>query len=86
MYLPNFLCQVSDINKDIKIDSMPVRMGFPAYPTPTSKKLAEHYYPTAREIVVNAFKLLKRVIPKDFIKFDIRDNSDQPDQTFKGPF
>ena len=36
------LCQVLDINKDIKIDSMPVRMGFPAYPTPNFQKLAEN--------------------------------------------
>ena len=80
------LCRVLDINADIEMNSRPLRMGFPSYPTPTSRSLAESYYPTARSIVKSVYELLQKPKPKDFTDFDIRKNSDQPDPTFTGPF
>jgi pyruvate/2-oxoglutarate/acetoin dehydrogenase E1 component len=70
----------------------PIRIGLPGYPTPSSKALAEAYYPGSVEIVDAVEKLCD--LPKDMANLarhavvEARRGVpiDQPDPAFMGPF
>ena len=80
------ICSLSIKNNLIGFECPPQRLGFASNPTPTSKNLANDYYPTAKSIVKKVFSMLSQPLPTDFKAFDVRKNSDQPDKTFQGPF
>jgi pyruvate dehydrogenase E1 component beta subunit len=70
-----------------KLKCAPKRIAFPDLPTPTSRALADHYYPRASDIINSARGMfgLSVISDKDLSVFcDIP--MDVPDKTFKGPF
>ena len=80
------ICSLSIKNNLVRFECPPQRLGFASNPTPTSKNLANDYYPTAKSIVKKVFSMLSQPLPNDFKAFDVRKNSDQPDKAFQGPF
>lgn len=62
------------------------RIGLMDAPIPSTRALAKHIYPTYISIAIEAFKLLKKNIPKEILNSSDRYSSDQPDKNFKGPF
>jgi pyruvate dehydrogenase E1 component beta subunit len=66
--------------------SAPVRVTLPDCPTPTTRALANYYYPTARHIAAAAKRALGR--PADDPSLDVHptDLLDVPDPSFTGPF
>ncbi len=70
-----------------QLRSAPARVAFPDVPTPTSRALANHYYPRAINIVNAAarmFELDERTEEQLGIKHDAP--LDVPDKSFTGPF
>jgi pyruvate/2-oxoglutarate/acetoin dehydrogenase E1 component len=64
----------------------PIRITFPDAPVPTTRGLANYYYPTTQHIE-NAVKRTLGIKTED--PFDLvhsADYLDIPDQSFKGPF
>jgi pyruvate dehydrogenase E1 component beta subunit len=64
----------------------PLRMGLPNAPTPTTPALADHYYPTAREVAGAALAMLgsSRALPPEPASAQVW--RDVPDASFKGPY
>jgi pyruvate dehydrogenase E1 component beta subunit len=64
----------------------PLRIGLPNAPTPTTPALADHYYPTAREIAEAALVMLEssRTLPPEAASN--QPWRDVPDASFKGPY
>jgi pyruvate dehydrogenase E1 component beta subunit len=64
----------------------PLRIGLPNAPTPTTPALADHYYPSAREIAAAALTMLEssRVLPPE--KISHQTWRDVPDPSFTGPY
>ncbi|MBU1027254.1 MAG: alpha-ketoacid dehydrogenase subunit beta, partial [Candidatus Margulisbacteria bacterium] len=70
-----------------QLKSAPARVAFPDAPTPTSRALANHYYPRAIDIYNAAAKILDlkpRTEEQLGIKHDVP--LDVPDASFTGPF
>jgi acetoin:2,6-dichlorophenolindophenol oxidoreductase subunit beta len=61
------------------------RIGVLNAPIPSTVSLAKHYYPEAHKICQKIIEMLK-IKPKVKLKELIRENPDQPDQNFTGPF
>ncbi len=68
------------------LKNSPIRISLPDSPTPTTRGLANYFYPTVKHIE-NAVKSLLGIKTEDPFK-DIKptDKLDIPDQSFKGPF
>lgn len=69
----------------------PKRVTYPDRLTPTSWALANHFYPSTKDIVVAALDLLKhpiqaRQLLATLLKEKMSTPQDVPDQTFNGPF
>jgi pyruvate/2-oxoglutarate/acetoin dehydrogenase E1 component len=68
------------------LKSVPVRLGLPQFPTPSGIGLAHEYYPTARSIAAACLTTLERADEASDLCFAERQNTDQPDASFVGPF
>lgn len=69
----------------------PKRVTYPDAFSPTSWALANHYYPTAKNLVIAALNLLKqptkaRKLLEQILQTKSQIPLDTPDQTFTGPF
>jgi pyruvate dehydrogenase E1 component beta subunit len=66
----------------------PMRVALPDIPTPTTRALANYFYPTPRHIVRAALKTLERNLDDDpFADVAPGDKTlDVPDKNFRGPF
>jgi pyruvate/2-oxoglutarate/acetoin dehydrogenase E1 component len=67
------------------------RLTYPDRLSPTSWVLANHFYPTAKEIAISALELLKRPtqarsLLQDLLSEKMTTPLDVPDQSFTGPF
>ena len=61
------------------------RIGVLNSPIPSTVSLAKYYYPEAYKITDKVLKMLSIKARKDLLKL-IRENPDQPDKSFTGPF
>ncbi|MFS1704774.1 alpha-ketoacid dehydrogenase subunit beta [Alteromonas sp. AMM-1] len=71
------------------LKQVPIRMGLPDYPEPTSIALTKHFYPTADSITKMVMSSLQREIPKSVYQNIGNDRTrphDVPGEWFKGPF
>jgi len=70
------------------LKAAPVRITLPDTPSPTTRALANFYYPTSRNIVAAVRKVLNLPYETDaFAGIDPADKTlDVPDQNFTGPF
>lgn len=69
----------------------PARMAFPDYPCPTSWPLANHYYPTSKDIALKILEIMEKPTRAKALLEDILQSRSQcpldvPDASFKGPF
>jgi len=69
----------------------PKRLTFPDRLTPTSWALANHYYPTAKDIAITVLEMLKRPTKARALVTQILNEKmatplDVPDKSFTGPF
>lgn len=67
------------------------RLTYPDRLSPTSWVLANHYYPTAKDIAIHILELLKRPtrarqLLEDLIREKMNTPLDTPDKSFTGPF
>ena len=71
-----------------KLKSKPVRIGLPFLPTPSSRHLANRYYPNKKTILLKILKLMGKEKNKDKLLKRVEPNIpvDVPDLSFKGPF
>lgn len=71
-----------------KLKSKPLRIGLPFIPTPSSRFLANYYYPNKKTILSSILKILnKQKIEKKLLrKVEPNIPVDVPDLSFKGPF
>lgn len=69
-----------------KLKNPPARITLPDCPTPTTRALANHYYPRAIHIVATALNMLGRSVDKSLFKETITIPLDVPDKGFTGPF
>ena len=63
----------------------PVRIALPDLPTPTTRALANYYYPLPHNIATAVYKLLDKE-PRPEPEISPTDYLDVPDSSFKGPF
>lgn len=68
----------------VSLRAAPMRLTLPDVPTPTTRALANRFYPTVTDIVVAAHRLMGREIPSPSVGED--DLLDVPDSSFTGPF
>jgi len=68
------------------LKSPPQRVALPDCPTPTTRALANYYYPTPQHIVNAVKKCLGKPIDDPFKNILPTDFLDVPDQAFTGPF
>lgn len=68
------------------LKSAPKRVTLPDNPTPTTRALANYYYPTIGHIVAAAKQQLGRPTSDPFADVRPEDRLDVPDKSFKGPF
>ena len=68
------------------LKSAPQRVTLPDVPTPTTRALANYYYPTIGHIAAAALRQLGRKAPDPFESVRPEDRLDIPDPSFKGPF
>jgi pyruvate dehydrogenase E1 component beta subunit len=64
----------------------PVRIALPESPTPTTRALANYFYPTDRHVVAAARRLLGKPAEDPFDSIEPGDALDVPDPSFTGPF
>lgn len=69
-----------------KLRNPPARVTLPDCPTPTTRALANHYYPRAIHIVATALKVLGRSLDNSFYHETLTTPLDVPDKGFTGPF
>ena len=70
--------------RDLK--SAPIRIALPDLPTPTTRALANYYYPTIGHIVTAALRQLGRKVDDPYDAVKPEDKLDVPDSSFTGPF
>ena len=75
----------SIINENINNKIIVRRIGVYNVPIPSTPSLAKYCYPDDVNIIENIIKILKKKIPKKIMP-KRRNNLDQPDSSFKGPF
>jgi pyruvate dehydrogenase E1 component beta subunit len=68
------------------LKSAPERIALPDNPTPTTRALANYYYPTINHIVAAVLRRLGRAVMDPFASVRPEDKLDVPDASFKGPF
>lgn len=73
------------------LKAAPVRVAYPDRFTPTSWALANHFYPTAKHIAIEALKLMKKptraqALLEEMLKTSLQMPLDVPDKEFTGPF
>jgi pyruvate dehydrogenase E1 component beta subunit len=68
------------------LKSAPERVTLPDVPTPTTRALANYYYPTIGHIVAAALRRLGRPVKDPFETVQPEDLLDIPDKSFTGPF
>lgn len=73
------------------LKAAPVRIAYPDRFVPTSWALANHYYPTSKDIVFQALKVMNKVaraniLLEEWMKPFMREPMDVPDPQFCGPF
>jgi pyruvate dehydrogenase E1 component beta subunit len=72
---------------EIELNKRPRRITFPDFCTPSSPALAQHYYPTVRNIYETAGELVGCLLPTDSITvYEASREADVPDKSFTGPF
>ncbi len=72
-------------HEELRLLAPPKRVGLPFAPTPTTPALADHYYPTSREIVISVMKMLGRDEPQlDHLM--LPQYRDVPSEEFTGPY
>nr|NGX63644.1 2-oxoisovalerate dehydrogenase subunit beta [Candidatus Anoxychlamydiales bacterium] len=69
----------------------PIRITYPDRFVPTSWTLSNYYYPTNKEIAINALKLMDKntfasQLSKELEKIKSSQPLDVPDKNFTGPF
>lgn len=64
----------------------PQRVTLPNLPTPTTRALADHYYPRSPHIVAAVLPLFDREVDQAIFAPPRDRNLDQPDPSFTGPF
>lgn len=71
-----------------KLKSKPVRIGLPFIPTPSTRFLANNYYPNKKTILFAILDILKKNNHKKRLLNKLKTNIpvDVPDLNFKGPF
>ena len=71
-----------------KLKSKPVRIGLPFIPTPSSRFLANSYYPNKKTILLSILDMLGKGKNKEELLKKVKSNIpvDVPDLNFKGPF
>jgi pyruvate dehydrogenase E1 component beta subunit len=81
---------ISRISEDCmdKLKSKPVRIGLPFIPTPSSRFLANSYYPNKKTILLSILDMLGKGKNKEELLKKVKSNIpvDVPDLNFKGPF
>ena len=86
--------EISTLLVEEAFDSLkapPKRITYPDTPSPTSWALANHYYPTAKDIAIAALELMNRPTKaKELLECTLdakmQKPLDVPDQSFLGPF
>ncbi|PIS02113.1 MAG: alpha-ketoacid dehydrogenase subunit beta [Chlamydiae bacterium CG10_big_fil_rev_8_21_14_0_10_42_34] len=73
------------------LKSAPVRVAYPDRHTPTSWALANHFYPTAKHIAIEALKMMGKPthaqsLIEELLKQCTEEPLDVPDKEFTGPF
>ena len=70
------------------LKSKPIRIGLPFIPTPSTRFLANNYYPNKKTILCAILDILKKGKNKIKLVNKLKDNIpiDVPDLNFKGPF
>lgn len=70
------------------LKSKPVRIGLPFIPTPSTRFLANNYYPNKKTILCAILDILKKDKNKIILEKKLKNNIpiDVPDLNFKGPF
>ncbi len=89
-----FAAEVAALLTEEAFDSLkaaPKRITYPDRLTPTSWALANHYYPTAKDIALAALEMVHkpvqaRKLMESLIQEKLRDPLDVPDKSFSGPF
>tara|TARA_B100001250_G_scaffold400609_1_gene411367 strand:+ start:421 stop:1473 length:1053 start_codon:yes stop_codon:yes gene_type:complete len=66
--------------------SRPIRIGINDSPSPSSRALANHYYPRAKDIAINILNILEIDLDIESIFPEVTTELDIPDKTFTGPF
>ena len=71
--------------------SPPIRITYPDRPSPSSWALANHYYPTAKVIAMEAFRALSlpskaQQMLEKLLEHRNSAPLDSPDASFTGPF
>jgi pyruvate dehydrogenase E1 component beta subunit len=71
--------------------SPPVRITYPDRLTPTSWTLSNHFYPTAKQIAIEALKMMRKPdrakpLVEEMLKQQTQGPLDVPDKEFTGPF
>lgn len=74
-----------------RLKAPPVRITYPDRLSPTSWVLANHFYPTAKDIAIAALDLMQRPtqarkLLDEMLKIKMGKPLDVPDQSFTGPF
>jgi len=69
----------------------PARLTYPDHPSPTSWTLANHYYPTSKDIAHKILEMMGKSTPakallEEIMKLRSSKPLDQPDASFTGPF
>ena len=66
----------------------PMVLALPDHPLPTSRFLADHYYPDAASIAISALQQLDIECDEQQVLAELRRDEprDQPDPEFTGPF
>ena len=78
--------------KGIKLTKLPVKLGLPFHPVPSSRGLIKNYYPSQLNILKSILDLMninkekKKSLIYNFSKLNKSLSVDVPDNFFKGPF
>lgn len=69
----------------------PQRLTYPDYPCPTSWPLANHYYPTSKDIALKVLEMMQKPVKAKALLAEILEQRmlkplDVPDPSFTGPF
>lgn len=71
-----------------RLKQPPQLIAYPNHPVPTSRFMANHYYPGAEEIAATMLEILNKQPLKQTVKMELQSDlaKDLPDRSFAGPF